>query len=147
MTLAATRLAGDSWKQIGTAPKNHGLSDAFQNLAYTAFQPLRYRMLYRKIEHDLSPLDDDILRDIGLSRWDIGTYARSHAELCWPARRPLRVALGEVTAGVWRALKRRREHRKTIRDLMVLDDRTLKDIGLSRSEIPWIADETVSAFD
>ena len=141
MTLTLSSLANGGTERIGAAPADHGLAGALKNLAYAAIRPLRYRMLYNKIIGDLMPLDDEVLTDIGLARWDIATYARNRAELRWPARHSMRVVLVGVAASVSRALKRGRNHRMTIDNLMVLDDRTLKDIGLSRCQIPWIADE------
>ena len=141
MTLTLSSLANDGTERIGAAPADHGLAGALNDLAYAAIRPLRYRMLYNKIIGDLMPLDDEVLNDIGLARWDIATYARNRAELRWPARHSMRVVLVGVAASVSRALKRGRNHRMTIDNLMALDDRTLKDIGLSRCQIPWIADE------
>jgi uncharacterized protein YjiS (DUF1127 family) len=107
-------------------------------LAYAAIRPLRYRLHYRRIFGELAPLDDDVLRDIGLEPWDIETYAHQRAASRWPVRASLTASLSEVAAALWRAVKRERERRRAKRDLLMLDDRGLKDIGLSRSQIPWI---------
>jgi len=40
----------------------------------------------------------------------------------------------------WRAYIRRRERNAAVRELRALDDRTLKDIGITRGEIEWVVD-------
>ena len=57
--------------------------------------------------------------------------------LAWTAAR-----LIEAGRGVAGELARRRLVRTTTRELAALDDRALNDIGLHRSEIPWVAAET-----
>ena len=55
--------------------------------------------------------------------------------------RGLRTAARAVaaTAGKWwRAYALRRERNAAVRELHALDDRTLRDIGISRSEIDWV---------
>jgi len=45
----------------------------------------------------------------------------------------------------WRAYTLRRERKAAVRELRALDDRTLRDIGVNRSEIDWVVygrDET-----
>ena len=45
------------------------------------------------------------------------------------------LALAKVVAGWWSAYRRRRRLNWTVETLQGLDDRTLRDIGLDRSEI------------
>jgi uncharacterized protein YjiS (DUF1127 family) len=45
----------------------------------------------------------------------------------------------------WRACARWRERRAALRELNALDDRTLRDIGISRSEIDWVVRSTEAA--
>jgi len=150
MILSLSSLADRDTGHAGAAPGDRGMAGALANLAYAAIRPLRYRMRYHKTSGELAPLDDDVLHDIGLARWDIGTYARQRAALRWPVRSSLKAGLSDVTAALWRALERGRERRKSNKDLMMLDDRALKDIGLSRCQVPWIIGEMVrrtSDFD
>jgi uncharacterized protein YjiS (DUF1127 family) len=44
----------------------------------------------------------------------------------------------DLVEAVWRAYALRRERRAAARELHALDDRTLRDIGVSRSEIEWV---------
>lgn len=45
-----------------------------------------------------------------------------------------------VAGSWWRAYIRRRERNAAVRELRGLDDRSLKDIGINRSEIEWVVD-------
>ena len=125
------------------APDDLSLADALRSLAHAAFRPLQYRMHYHKIFGELASLDDDVLHDIGLARWDIGGYAHQRAALRWPLRVSLKASLSEVAAALWRAVERGRERRRTHNALMMLNDRGLKDIGLYRCQVPWIIEELV----
>jgi uncharacterized protein YjiS (DUF1127 family) len=52
--------------------------------------------------------------------------------------RALVKAVIAATVRWWRAYNIRRAHIAAVRELHALDDRTLRDIGVSRSEIEWV---------
>jgi uncharacterized protein YjiS (DUF1127 family) len=69
--------------------------------------------------------------------------AQALRDLAGVVLRPLRIAAAAVAATVgkwWHAYALRRERNAAVRELRALDDRTLKDIGINRSEIEWVVD-------
>ena len=46
---------------------------------------------------------------------------------------------GILLAALWRQLRAESRRRRAERELEALPDTTLKDIGVARSEIPWLA--------
>jgi uncharacterized protein YjiS (DUF1127 family) len=52
----------------------------------------------------------------------------------------LATAVAAVSGKWWRAYIRRRERNAAVHELRALDDHTLKDIGINRSEIEWVVD-------
>ncbi len=60
-------------------------------------------------------------------------------------QRWIRTVAQHVTGRLWTGLQRCqrwRQQRRTYRALYALDDRTLRDLALSRSEIPFVAGQT-----
>ena len=64
-----------------------------------------------------------------------GIFTSSAERLSAPRSESLASRLRRAAASVWRSYWRRRAERATLFVLHSLDDRTLKDIGIDRSEI------------
>ena len=87
-------------------------------------------------------LDDASLADIGLKRWEIGEAAGRFggpkgSSFAWLVGR-----LSELTVNrVARTLARWYDRQKAYQELMSLDEHTLRDIGISRTEIPALINQ------
>ena len=69
-------------------------------------------------------------------------FSKRHAEglsALWSRLRPLARAASMAFAVLWFRLQAERRRVRAQRDLEVLSDSVLKDIGIARSEIPWAA--------
>jgi len=76
------------------------------------------------------------------SSFELAAAARRHRTLQW--QRLLSAAvrgLADLTARGWAAWCERQLARHNQRALRELDDRTLRDLGLSRGELAWLAAE------
>ena len=52
--------------------------------------------------------------------------------------------LADLTVGAWRAYRAARQRRHAIRHLGTLDDRLLRDIGITRGQIPAAVDGLIA---
>jgi uncharacterized protein YjiS (DUF1127 family) len=108
------------------------VSGAFGALVEAVLRPFRRRAIVRRLER----LDDRMLEDIGLQRWEIGAVAMSAAGRQAPT---LSVALVDLVAAMAKGIVAWQERRAAERELRSLDDRILRDIGISRADIPYVA--------
>jgi uncharacterized protein YjiS (DUF1127 family) len=108
------------------------VSGAFAALVEAVLRPFQRRAIVRRLER----LDDRMLEDIGLQRWEIDTVATSVTGRRAPT---LTVALVDLFAAAGKVFVAWRERRIAERELRGLDDRMLRDIGISRSDIPQVA--------
>jgi len=99
---------------------------------------LRRRLRRAAALRELSALDDRMLADIGLNRSEIDAAATHSAGPERPGLAELFGELGELARDLSRAFIRWQSRRAAYRQLMLLDERLLRDIGLSRAEIPAV---------
>jgi uncharacterized protein YjiS (DUF1127 family) len=107
------------------------ISGAFKAIATAAVRPIRRALVARQLQK----LDDRLLADIGLQRWQIEIVADNAVggpRLSFPAAVAQLVTLLVKRVRLWR------EKRIAYRELMALDERMLRDIGLSRGDIPAV---------
>jgi uncharacterized protein YjiS (DUF1127 family) len=96
----------------------------------------------RRLVAELQGLDDAGLADIGLKRWEIADAADRFGGPKGPS---LVGAIGRLVGllvdGAGRSLARWYDRQKAYRELMSLDEFTLRDIGISRAEIPALVNQ------
>lgn len=102
----------------------------FNNLTPEQWQQARARILSRA-----EAARAQAWRDLG------SAVLRGLRTVAWGGAAITRAAAGAAVAAAgqwWRTYAARRERIAAVRELHALDDRTLKDIGVSRSEIEWV---------
>jgi uncharacterized protein YjiS (DUF1127 family) len=117
---------------VAPAMEAQTVSGAFGALVEAVLRPFRQRAIVRRLER----LDDRMLEDIGLQRWEIGAVATSAAGRRAPT---VTVALVDLFAAVAKGIVAWQERRAAERELRGLDDRMLRDIGIARADIPAVA--------
>jgi uncharacterized protein YjiS (DUF1127 family) len=128
VTLNRARLEG----LVAPAVATQTVSGAFGALVEAVLRPFQRRAIVHRLER----LDDRMLEDIGLQRWEIDAVATSATGRRAPT---LAVALVDLLAAVAKRIVAWQERRMAERELRGLDDRMLRDIGISRSDIPHVA--------
>jgi uncharacterized protein YjiS (DUF1127 family) len=128
VTLNRAKLEG----AVAPAMEAQTVSGAFGALVEAVLRPFQRRAIVRRLER----LDDRMLDDIGLQRWEIDAVATSVAGRQAPT---LTVALIDLFAAAARGIVAWQERRVAERELRGLDDRMLQDIGISRADIPQVA--------
>jgi len=104
---------------------------ALRDLAAALLRPVRRQAIADRLER----LDDRMLQDIGVDRYEIGAIAESITARNAPR---VGVALGNLFAVLGRSLAAWSERHAALRELNALDDRMLKDIGITRGDIPAV---------
>lgn len=99
----------------------------------------RHAARKRQVLQELAQLNERLLADVGLTRGDVETVAELTAQAYAPVERSLLAEIGALLRDllvrpVVRSLRRRRAYE----NLMALDDRILRDIGITRDEIPTL---------
>src|SRR5262249_15369889 len=102
----------------GVAVSADSVGSAFGVLLGALRRPVRHRSVVR----ELTALDDRMLADIGVRRWDIDTVADAAATAEGPS---LVDALGGVVIALGKAVSQWQERRTAVRELSELDDRML----------------------
>lgn len=104
---------------------------ALRDLTAAILRPLRQRAMVDRLEQ----LDDRMLQDIGVERFNIAAIAESVASRQAPS---VSIALGNLLAVLGGSLAAWTERRAALRELNALDERMLRDIGITRGDIPAV---------
>jgi uncharacterized protein YjiS (DUF1127 family) len=98
------------------------------DLGAALVESLRRPWRRSQLAFELGRLDERMLADIGMKRFEIETVACNASRAATPT-------LGELTS---RSLATAWKRRQLRRELTALDDRMLTDIGISRADIPAV---------
>jgi uncharacterized protein YjiS (DUF1127 family) len=111
------------------APETVG--SALRALAAAVLRPVRRRAIADRLER----LDDRMLQDIGVQRFEIGTIADAATAHQGPT---VGEAFGNLVGTVAGKLLAWNDRQVALRELNALDDRMLSDIGITRGDIPAV---------
>ena len=92
----------------------------------------------RKVYDTLTAMDDRMLADIGIARWEIADYV---SQLGREVQEPLPESLAAMEQDITAPLRAWNRARMTERQLSGLSDRQLRDIGVVRGDIAELAQE------
>lgn len=122
---------------IGPRPATRpGTMDAaIDRLADALFRPLRYALRWRRMARLLLQLDDQLLADVGIARDEIDPAARRVVAEKMGPRPAVGAALASLPGAARAAFAAWMARRAQSRALLRLDDRSLRDIGLTREMI------------
>lgn len=117
-------------------PGEPTLGAAFSEMLQNAFVvPVKVWMHRRQAYNALMALDNRMLDDIGVSRYEIPEIVNTFVTTPEPS------IIGETAAAVTAPFSIWNRARQTARELARLDDRMLLDIGVVRGDIDWVASE------
>jgi uncharacterized protein YjiS (DUF1127 family) len=104
---------------------------ALRALTAAILRPLRRQAIVDRLER----LEDRMLQDIGVERCEIAAIAESVSSRQAPT---ISLALENLVAVLGGTLAAWSERRAALRELSALDDRMLRDIGITRADIPAV---------
>jgi len=114
--------------QAPAAPSRRAITLA--DLGTALVESLRRPWRRAQLAFELARLDDRMLADIGMKRFEVETVADKASRNTVPS-------LGDLVVQYLSTAGKRRELR---RELNALDDRMLADIGISRADIPAVVE-------